>query len=54
MRMFDEEIGYNGMYGLKTWIECTNPECGAMMYSEKPTEEERIKDLEERWKDKLG
>lgn len=54
MGMFDEEIGYNGMYGLKTWIKCTNPKCGAMMYSDKATEEERIKDLEERWKDKLG
>lgn len=25
-----------------------------MMYSDKATEEERIKDLEERWKDNLG
>lgn len=54
MRMFNEDIGYNGMYGKLTWIKCTNPECRAMMCSDKETEEERIKDLEQRWKSKIA
>lgn len=31
MRMFDEEIGYNGMYGLKTWIKQTGCVCDEVL-----------------------